>query len=157
MNKRNIALLTAITAVGGGIIFAGSHFAAAAGTTPTSTTLSQAIAQKLNVNATDVQTAITSYQDSQRASRQADQRQQYEDRLTQAVTDGKLTADQKTKLLAEYDSVQTSLSALETQEQQIRTDEQTWASTNNIDTQYLPMMGGPGGGHGRGGPGGPMM
>lgn len=152
MTRRNLLLLAAIAAAGGSVLLVGQHMVAAASTTTSTSGLSNAIATQLNVSSTAVQGAIDSYQTTQEAQREADRRTQYVDKLTQAVTDGKLTADQKTKLLAEYDSVASKMSDLQKQMQQIHTDETQWATSNGIDTQWLP--GGPGGPGGmRHGPG----
>ncbi len=135
-----------------GIGFATVHKALAAN----ATSLSDAMATKLNVPSADVQSAIDAFKTQKKTDMQAAQRTKYSDKLTAAVTAGTLTADQKTKLLSEFDSVQTKVEALHTQLQQVATDAKAWASSNGIDAKWLPgkeMGGGPGHGAGRKGMG----
>jgi hypothetical protein len=153
MNKRNILMMPAIAAAGTSIITVGSHYAHAAGST--STSLSQAIASKLNVSSTDVQSAITSYRDTKQADRTATERTNYETKLTTAVSNGKITADQKAKLLTEFDTVEAKMTDLQKQMQTVRSDAEKWASDNGIDASYL-RLDGPGGHGGPSGPAGGM-
>lgn len=119
------------------------------------TDLAGKLATKLNTSTENVQGALESVRSEEEAARSADRLASYETKLTQAVTDGKITADQKAKLLAKQKEVSAKMDDLRKQMDSLKSDTQQWAKDNGIDTQYLPMagkgIGGPGRGHG--GPG----
>ena len=119
--------------------------------------LASKIASAFHLNQADVQKVI----DQNRTDRQAQMEQKYEDRLAQAVTDGKITSDQKTLILAKHKEVVSFMeslkgktaaerkSAMQTERQQL----QDWASQNNIDLKWImPMHRGFGMGHFDGSP-----
>jgi hypothetical protein len=62
---------------------------------------------------------------------------QYEERLNQAVTDGKITEDQKKLILEKHNQLQSQWDSESQQRQQHREEMQTWAEQNNIDLSYL--------------------
>jgi hypothetical protein len=116
-------------------------------------TLAEKIAHKFNLKQDEVQKVL----DENREEKDAEHRAKFEERLTTAVKDGKLTEDQKTKILAK-------ISELEQERQQDRDkvkamseeDRHTfmkqkrdaldeWAQQNNIPKEYLRM--GPHGPH----------
>ena len=151
-----VGLLTA-TVVGGGLFAVSANAATNTG----DDTLATKIATKFNLNKDEVQTVVTEFRTEKQAEHQAERKIRVEERLTQAVKDGKLTEAQKTKII-EYMASQESFfeslkdktdeerkTAMETHKAEV----QKWATDNGIDAQYL-MPGGPG--H-RGGPGGGMM
>ncbi len=123
-----------------------------------------AIAKKFNVSTTDVQSVF----DAQRTQMETARQQEATDRITQAVTDGKLTQAQATTLTAklkEFETFHASLKGKTKEECKAAMDTymaslKQWAADNNIPTDYLPLggpgMGGPGG-RGPGGQGGPGM
>jgi len=73
--------------------------------------------------------------DQNRTDRQAQAETTYEDRLNQAVTDGKLTADQKSAVLAEHNQLKSELDTAmqktgadrRTALDQVRTEAKAWA------------------------------
>lgn len=127
--------------------------------TPTGTTLAEKIAQKFNVDKGQVQKML----DSERTEHQAEPQKRYEERLAQAVKDGKLTEEQKSKLLTKHKELQAQMennhkalrSARETAEDKtdaerkqlmeqkktkmdtLRTEVEKWEKDNNIPTGYL--------------------
>lgn len=105
--------------------------------------LIQTIAQKFNLNQSDVQQVF----DDQKTQMEAEHQQREADRLSQAVTDGKLTQDQADKISAKEKELEANRHAAI--QQQI-TDLKQWATDNGIPQEFMPF-GGPGG-H-RGGPG----
>lgn len=122
-------------------------------TSPSSgTSLVDKLAQKFNLNKTDVQKVF----DEDHAAHDAERQQQMESRLSQAVKDGKLTqtqADAIKSKMAEMKSYMDSLK--EKTEQDRRTamkskmDElKQWATDNKIPEGYMPMGHGMKGGHG---------
>lgn len=155
--------LAAAAVIGATVYGATSVSAASDGTNPQST-LIQRLADKLGVDKAKVQAVF----DEEHAARETDRQKSYEDRLTQAVTDGQLTADQKAKVLAKHNELESKMEAnrdsfkdksaaeRHTAMETARTEIDQWAKDNGIDAKWL-MGGGPGqgrgmkGGHGMGG------
>lgn len=120
--------------------------------TATQTSLADKIATKFNVNKDDVQQVI----DQDHQERHAEMEQRMEERLQAAVDAGKLTSDQKAKILAKHDEMEkereANREAMENKTpeerraaiEQKRTELEQWAKDNGIPTEYL--MRGPGGG-----------
>ncbi|HEX3099736.1 MAG TPA: hypothetical protein VHQ41_02065 [Patescibacteria group bacterium] len=118
--------------------------------------LVKAIADKFGLSQTDVQQVF----DDQHAAIEAQHQQEEAARLSQAVTDGKLTQDQADKITAKRAELESQREANKTTFQsQTPAERQAamkaqmdslkqWATDNNIPAGYLPF----GGGHG--GPGG---
>lgn len=137
----------------GGVTATGIVSAAAA---PSSTTgqsgLVDKIASKFHLNKSEVQAVF----DQNRTEHQAKRQQKFEDRLNQAVKDGKLTSGQKDQILAkekELKDYRDSLKGKSPQEvhklMKAKLDElKAWAKQNDIPMQYLRP--GPGGPHGSG-------
>lgn len=94
----------------------------------------QKLMDKFNLNTNDVQSTL----DEVKSERQAEMETRYEERLTQAVSDGDLTEEKKQLILNKHKE-------LVGQMEQQKTDLQKWADDNGIDLKYL---GGFGGGHG---------
>ena len=126
--------------------------------------LVDAIATKFNLNKADVQSVF----DEQRTKMEAERETQVKDEVAQLVKDGKLTQDQADKinakraeLKAAREAARTSDSTktreqMKTEMDAKRTELETWAKDNGIDTAYLRYVFGGGPGHGfRGGSDGP--
>lgn len=137
----------------GGITASGIVSAATPGSSGSTPSLVDAIASKFHLNKSDVQAVV----DQNRAQHQAERQQKYEDRLTKAVSDGKLTSTQKTQLLAQENDLISYMQSIKDKSPQERhqlmktklDDLKTWAQQNNIPAQYLPLglvHGGHGGG-----------
>ncbi len=120
--------------------------------------LVSAIATKFNLNQADVQQVF----DEQHSQMEAQFQQGYKDRLTQAVTDGKLTQEQADKITAKAQELKTQREAskdafqnkTETERRAFMKEQmdslKQWATDNNIPMEYMN----PGFGHGhRDGPG----
>lgn len=148
---------------------------AQAATTTGSDNLVDKISQRFNVDKAEVQKVF----DEERTARQAEREQRYEERLSQAVKDGKLTEDQKTKLLAKHKELKAEMekrhesreaergdmaqkteaereALVEQRKAEMdkqRAEIEAWEKANNIPSGYL-MMKGHGGKGGHGGPGG---
>ncbi len=84
------------------------------------------IASTFNLNKADVQKVV----DEERAQREADRLAEMSSRLEQLVKDGKITADQKSKIEARQKELQTT-------RDNNRKDLEKWASDNGIDLKYL--------------------
>lgn len=159
--KKSLLVAGAVTTIGtAGLV--GSQAVLAASDSTGSTSLVDKIAQKFNLNKADVQAVF----DENRAEHEADRQAKVETKLNQAVTDGKLTAEQKDKILAKrkelQDARQADMDAMKdkTPEERRavheakRTELEQWAKDNNIPTEYLRFVAGhpghgPGGPHGR--------
>lgn len=114
------------------------------------------LAERFNLNADDV----SAFFQEQQTARQADMEAKFEERLNQAVADGKITSEQKDAILAKHQEMQTNREAnLEefknmTQEEHRaqmeaqRAEMQQWAKDNGL--QDFRMLGGLMGDGGRG-------
>lgn len=168
--RKSILIASAAGVVGLGAL-AGT---ALANTTTGGTTLVDKIAQKFNLNKDEVQKVF----DQNKTDRKAEMETRYEERLAQAVKDGKLTEEQKTKILAKHKELEAKFEAerdahkderadfenkTEAERQalmdqrkaemdKLKSDIEAWEKANNIPTGYLMM--GPGGHGGHGGHGG---
>ncbi len=126
------------------------------------TALATAIAQKFNLNATEVQTVLNETMEAQHTAREAQMQQEFAARLTQAVTDGKLTQAQADLITAKAAELKAAMEADRTADQSLTAEQRkakmeerktaltTWATTNGIPEEYLHFVkGGKGfGGHG---------
>lgn len=144
--------LAAVTIAGAGLALT-SHSALALAQTNDS--LAGKIATKFNLNQDEVQAVI----DEEHEAKAAEFQQKYEERLSQAVTDGKLTSEQKDQILTKMGEVKTRMEALKSEtNDSTRRDEmknlhdelKQWAKDNDIPKQYVMPVGG---GHGHGGRG----
>ena len=150
ISKKYLIPIAAVAVVTAGAY--GVSQVSAASTTP-GQSLSQRIASAFGLDQSKVQSVIDQY----RTDRQAQAETNYEQMLSQAVTDGKLTSAQKDAVLAEHNKLKSELDAAQdktgtdrrTALQQIRTEAETWAKQNNLSAHWLlgarPMRGmGPG-------------
>ncbi len=117
----------------------------------------QAIAAKFNLSQSDVQKVFDEQHAKRQAEMQAKQEQNFKDRLTQAVADGKLTQAQADLVTAKHAEVQAFMKSLEgktAEERQtaMKTESDAlkqWATDNKIPENYFMI--GSGMGLGRGG------
>ena len=111
----------------------------------------QRIADKFGLNVADVEEVFT----QERQEHHQLMRQNFEERLNQAVSDGKLTEDQKNALLEKIDEVKAEREAYRLQN---REEMQAWFSQQGIDPEVLgKYLGGFAKGFGRGGHHGLMI
>jgi hypothetical protein len=160
MNIRKPLLIAgALTTIGAAGLAGNSMILAESGTSGAESLVSK-IAQKFNLKTEDVQAVF----DEEKSTHEAERQAKMEEKLNQAVTDGKLTAEQKDKIIAKHKELQTQMeadreamkdkthderhAAMEAK----RTELEQWAKDNNIPLEYLHVIhkhGGPGrGGHG---------
>lgn len=108
-----------------------------------------ALAQKFNLNATDVQTVIRSVMEKQKTVHMAEQEQVFTDRINKAVADKKLTQDQATLLIAKAKEVKVFMESLTGKtETERKTAMKTqmdslkqWLTDNNIPKDYSLFLG----------------
>jgi competence protein ComGC len=162
--RKHLAIAATAATIGLAGIGAGvAHAATSSSATNTDpmSSLVDAIATKFNLNKNDVQQVF----DTQKAQRDADRETKIKAEVAQLVTDGKITQAQadlinekRAELQKQRETDKTSFDSMTDTERKTamdkkRTDLESWAKQNNIDTQYLRYA--MGGGHGHGGPGGP--
>lgn len=136
--KKSKLLLPALVITTAGLVTFGVVTAHARWFDSDPTSLAQSLAQKLGIGEDKVTTAL----DSIDSDRQAQWQTQWEQELSQLVSDGKITEAQKQAI------IQKKKELLDAQ-LKARTELAAWARENGIDLRYL--MGGPFGHHpGRG-------
>jgi putative NADH-flavin reductase len=161
--QKKILLTVAVTVISGSALMTTQVYAQ---TTPDESRpmsqLVQKLADKFGLNKDEVQAVFDQTHQEMMATRQAKE----EERLTQLVTDGKLTEEQKQliiakrkELQAEAQSKMESLKDKTPEERRTAMKEhrealEAWAKEHNIELKYLMPAHGPGKGRGmRGGPG----
>lgn len=150
MKKPNKSTMVAIAAVAFGLTAASVGAVHAASNTTSTNPMNSlviAIAQKFNLNTTDVQQVF----DDQHTQMEASRQEEFKTRLAQTVTDGKLTQDQADKIIAKFAELdsqrETNKTAMDgkteaerrTAMQEQMTNLQQWATDNNIPMKYLPF------------------
>lgn len=116
------------------------------GTVGDSQSIVDKLATKFHLNKADVQAVFD--QDKQEHDQVMQQR--LEDRLSQAVKDGKITSGQKTEILNKLSEMRSFMESQKdktpqerkTAMDQKRTELEQWAKDNNIPQQYLKPLGG---------------
>ena len=153
MKAKKALLITGVTGIVG-LASLGGVVSAANGSTG-GDTLADKIATKFNLNKDEVQKVF----DEDRKAHEAEHQAKMEEHLTQAVTDGKITADQKDAIIAKHAEVKAYMESLKDQD---KTDEERktlmrqkleevhqWAQDNGLSDYFMMKgLGGPGhGGH----------
>jgi hypothetical protein len=155
MNARKksfTAGLAVAAVVAGSSLFAFSHSAFAQSNG--SDSLASKIAAKFNLSESEVQAVI----DEERQARHIEHEKRLEDRLTQAVSDGKITSEQKDAIIAKLAEVKPRMDALKDETDDsarhdgmkaIHDELTQWAEDNDIPARYLmqAMRGGMGSHH----------
>jgi len=105
----------------------------------------QKLSQRFGLNENDVKQVF----DQNRQERQSQMETKFEERLNQAITDGKITQAQKELILTKHEQLQAERNANLTNWQNLtpdqrrtemekqRTDMKTWATDNGIDTSFV--------------------
>lgn len=152
LSKKMIIPMAAIAVISAGA-YGVTKVSAATDTANPQASLVQKLADTFHVDKSKVQAVFN----QNKTDRQAARETTYETRLSQAVTDGKLTPEQKVSILAEHKNLQAELDAVvagsgsdrRAAMAKIRTEGQDWAKSANIDAKWL--IGGGFGGRGHGG------
>jgi hypothetical protein len=159
MNIKRPLLLAGVVSSIGLAGLTGNALVAAQTSTNQSDTIVTKLAEKFNLKSEDVQAVF----DEERAAREAERRTEADKVLAQAVTDGKLTSEQKDKIIAKRTELEenreSKREAFQNMTDEQRRDEKDtkraeldkWASDNGIPTEYQRYV--MGGGHGHRGPG----
>ena len=154
--KKKLLLSAAVVTLAG-LSYFGTGYTFAQSTDSQSTTLVQKIATKFGLNQTDVQAVFDEHRDEHHQQMQT----RFEEKLTQLVKDGKLTEEQKTKIIAKFsemkeqnDTTREAMrdktpeerkAARDTKQEELK----TWAEANGIDVDVLTGAFGPGRGMGK--------
>lgn len=147
INKKFVALAVTAGVVGAGTL---GSLAMAESSGDTYPPVVDKIATKFNLNKDEVKKVF----EEERASHEAEHKQRLEAKLTQAVKDGKLTEDQKSKLIAKLEEMHKNRVEDRQEakaEREAKRDEfKKWAESNGINLE--DVMPAPNKGHGpRGG------
>lgn len=148
MHTKKALLATGVSTIVGLAAFAGVASAQTTGTTGGQQTLAEKIAAKFNLNKDDVQKVF----DEDRSAHEAEHQQKMEERLTQAVKDGKITASQKSQILTKQQELKSYMDSIKDKSAEERKalmrakfDElKKWAEQNNLSDYFMPMKGGRG-------------
>lgn len=146
ISRKTVALgAVALTIVGTTAFVSTSAFAQS---TDGQTTMIQKLAQKLGVPEDKVKVAF----DELHSERHTEMKKNMETRLSELVSQGKLTEAQKQAILAKMEELKTEHQNLKTEMQnmtpeqrmqrmeQERTELENWAKSQGIDPSLLPMM-----------------
>ncbi len=117
------------------------------------TNLVNALAQKFNLNSTEVKTVVDTVMASERATMQANHEERQStnlaERLAKAVTAGKITQAQSVLITAKIQETKTFMESMKNKTDAERKAAMTtykanieaWATTNNIPKEFLNMGG----------------
>lgn len=142
MNKRIIFSAIALALTAAVLVKSNSVLALDTGDQQT---LVQRLAEKFSLNTEDVQAVFDEVSQERRTQMKAD----YETRLSQLVTDGKISENQKQLILTKHQEIETQMQADRAEWQNLSADErrarmearhkelQEWASQNGLDDAYL--------------------
>jgi len=158
LQKKILIPMAAVAVVGAGV-YGVSQASADSNTNSNDprASLIQKLADTFHLDKNQVQAVFDQNQNEQQTKRE----QNYENRLSQAVTDGKLTSAQKDAILTEHKQLQSELEAAKDKTptdrraamKQVRDEAKSWAGQHNIDEKWLIGPGRLRGGMGTGGPG----
>lgn len=159
LSKKSLLVAGAVASIGlGG--------AAVTANTVSATTKNDSIVDKIATKFSLDKNEVQKVFDEDRTAHEAERHAKIEEKLSQAVKDGKLTEDQKSKIIAKMEEMKANMPDPSTMGDKTieqhkadmeakRTELEAWAKENNIPTEYLRFVG-PGGGirvkHMRGGP-----
>ncbi|HUW22360.1 MAG TPA: hypothetical protein VMW41_06890 [Candidatus Bathyarchaeia archaeon] len=117
------------------------------------------LVERFGLNREEVQKVF----DEERTQRQQQMQANFEERLNQAVSEGKITEEQKKAIIAKKAEMQAecegfkdlSLEERKTKMEEYKKEMESWAQENGIDLSLIPMFLGRGPHRGFGGRGGP--
>ncbi len=160
--KKHLVIAASVATIGLAGLGAGVAHAATSSSTKADpmSSLVDKIATKFNLNKSEVQQVF----DAQKTEMQAQRETEVKADVAKLVTDGKITQAQADLINAKREELEkqretdrASFDSMSDADRKTamdkkKTDLESWAKTNGIDTQYLRYV--MGGGHGHGGPGG---
>lgn len=162
MTQMKTLLITALSVgvIGTGLLSTNKIFAQNSSTTGPMSFLVDKIASKFGLDTSDVQAVF----DQERVERQAEMEKKYEEQLTQYVSEGKITEQQKQLILEKHKEMQAQHQEEREKMQQMTVEErktareanrtnmeehkallENWATQHGIDMQYVIGFGKRGG------------
>jgi len=143
MKNKTLLTIMAVTILGGSLIAPKAALAADNTWADHINTMIEKLSSKFNLNKDEVKNTFEEMRTQRQQERQKEMQAQFETRLNQAVKDGKITEDQKAKIMAKHQELQ--------KERGSKHDEmEAWAEKNGIDLEWMMGFGGPRGMMGRG-------
>lgn len=145
--KRKLTLASlAFTAVAGGSLLVASQTQAFERVG--STDFAQALATRFNLNVDEVKTFLDEQHAEHKQDMLIDMEARLNERLDQAVADGKITAEQKAAIVAKHDEVMSKMEALKDASQEERHEAmktlheelKTWAESQGFDMKWIGGM-----------------
>lgn len=142
--KKKLLLSVAVVSLAGAGLFGTAHAFAQSSQTE-ATSLVQKIATKFGLNQSDVQAVFDEHREEHHAQMQAN----FEEKLAQLVTDGKITEEQKNKILDKFSEMREQKNANREEMHIMAPDERkaahdkkqaelkAWAEANGIDLEVL--------------------
>jgi len=156
LSKKILIPVFAIVVGGGSLLGVSTMVSAQSSNTPFSG-LAQTIAQKFNLDQSDVQSVINSYMQQQRQTMMQNMQKRLQNKLNQEVQQGEITSSQEASITSELSTLKNQFnpgsfkSMTQQQRQQAfqtqQNDLKSWASSQGINLSYIPF--GSGTGHGR--------
>jgi hypothetical protein len=142
--KKSLMVAGAVATIGLASAVVVPNFASAETTGSTKTSLVDKIAEKFNLNKEEVQAVF----DEEREAHKAEHQAKIEEKLSTAVSEGKITEDQKTKILAKLEELRNNKPDHEELEnmtgeqrrefkQQKHEELKKWMEENNIPEEYM--------------------
>lgn len=147
MNKKILVTVAAVSILSGGLVMS-SNASAESSKQDHMSSLVQKIADKFNLNKSDVQAVF----DQERQEMHAKMQAKYEAKLAQLVKDGKITEQQKKLLLDKHKELQSEMESnkdkfkdltpaeMKSQMDAKRKELEAWAKENGVDIKYLMPM-----------------
>ncbi len=147
MNNKKLLILSSV-ALASTLAVATPVYAQATNTQQDRETIVERLMKVFKLNETEVNKVVTDF----RTEKQAERTKLLEEKLSQLVKDGKITNDQKTKILAKHKEMQANRPNFEEKQNMTKEERQAenqakraelekWAQANGIDMQYLFMLG----------------
>ncbi|HEY2004065.1 MAG TPA: hypothetical protein VGH44_03025 [Candidatus Saccharimonadia bacterium] len=139
ITKKILIPMAAVAVLTAGAV--GVSQVSAASSSGSGQTLAQRISSAFGLDQSKVQSVIDQY----RTDQQSQAETKYEQMLTDAVSQGKLTSAQKDAILTEHNKLGSELAAAQgktgtdrrTALQQVRTEANTWSKQNNLPAHWL--------------------
>jgi hypothetical protein len=142
--KKSLLVLGAVTGIGLAGITGLGVASAATDTASGASNIIDKLSARFNLDKDDVKVVF----EEERAEREAEQQQRTQDRLDQAVKDGKLTEEQKAKILAKLEELRVKREEWKNvapegrsgAKMELHQSLEQWAKDNNIPMHYLMGM-----------------
>ena len=147
MKKTNLAIIATVATLAT-FTLSSPAYAQSTNSQEIKETIIQRLIKVFKLNETEVNKVVNQYQ----TEKQAEKTKLMEEKLSQLVEDGKITNEQKTKILAKHKEIQANrpdpqeMRSMTREERQAenqtrRAELEEWAQANGIDLQYMFIFG----------------